>query len=244
MAESVRPVTSEGERKKEKSPTRRDFLIGAAASVVAMTTAGCGIPAVGQEQSSKEKERETILRRLYANCASGGGVNLKMMLDPKTGKATVPLEEVFSFSRYHAICRVDTNPAAFKMQTYRMGKVTIQPHQFFMSMIATSVDQFDIERQADGKRKVTMRGGLACSTMVGQAHTVIGSRTAAESATFMIQAVDGGIGGGKAGDSFAFTAYFDPQKAPFNDSIFGPEFTFTGQMVAGEITIIDYRGWS
>lgn len=243
MANPEMPVVPQATGRKEESATRRNFLIGAARGVVVIAATGCGISAMNQEQSNKNKAKpEPNLRRLLANAASGGGVNLKMMPDPRTGKAAVPLEEVFSFSRYHAICRVDTNPQAFKMKTYKMGEVTIQPHQFFMSMIATSIGHFTVETQSDGKRKITMRGGLACSTMVGQAHTTIGSRTVAESATFMVEAVDGGIGGGKAGDSFAYTAYFDPQKAPINYAIFGPEFTFTGQMIAGEITIVDYRG--
>ncbi|MBI4279960.1 MAG: hypothetical protein HY660_16025, partial [Armatimonadetes bacterium] len=78
-------------------------------------------------------------------------------------------------------------------------------------------------------------------TEVGQAKTTIGSRTAAEHATYMIEAIDGGIGGGRAGDAFAFTAFFDPKEAPVNYSIFGPKFTFTGKMVEGEITIVDPR---
>lgn len=85
-----------------------------------------------------------------------------------------------------------------------------------------------------------MRGGLSCSTEVGQATTTFGSRSASEHATYEIQAVDGGVGGGKAGDRFAFTVFFDPTDAPpTNHAIFGPKFTFTGDMVEGEITIVD-----
>ena len=51
-----------------------------------------------------------------------------------------------------------------------------------------------------------------------------------EHATYRIEAVDGGVGGGPAGDSFAFTVFFDPDEAPLNHDIFGPEFTFTGAM--------------
>ena len=38
-------------------------------------------------------------------------------------------------------------------------------------------------------------------------------------------------------DRFAFTVYFDSDEAPVNHGIFGPEFTFTGEMIAGKITI-------
>ncbi len=181
------------------------------------------------------------VRLLSYNTASGGGVNLKMMPDPKTGQPTVPLEEVFSFDRQHAICRVDTNPRAFKMATFKLGEVVVEPHKFFMAMVATSIDQYEVTTRPDGTRRVTMRGGLSCATEVGQGKVTLGSRTAAEHATYFIEATDGGIGGGKAGDTFAFTVFFDPEKAPVNYSIFGPKFTFTGKMVEGEITITDPR---
>jgi len=31
--------------------------------------------------------------------------------------------------------------------------------------------------------------------------------------------------------------FFDPAQAPLNHAIFGPQFTFTGELVAGEVTI-------
>jgi hypothetical protein len=180
--------------------------------------------------------QETVARLSY-NTASGGGVNLKLMPDPETGEPTIPMHEVFSFDRNHALCRVETNPQAFKMQTHEMGEVVIEAHQFYMSMVATSIDQYEVTTDADGTRRVTMRGGLDCATEVGQAETTIGSRTAAEHATYLIEATDGGIGGGEAGDTFAFTVFFDPDEAPVNYAIFGPEFTFTGEMIEGEISI-------
>ncbi len=182
---------------------------------------------------------EAQVRRLSYNTASGGGVNVKMMPDPMTGQSTIPLAEVFSFDRNHAICRVDTNPRAFQMATFQRGKVIVPAGRFFMSMVATSVDQYAVTTQPDGKRTVRMRGGLSCATEVGQAHVTIGSRSASEHAAYLIEAMNGGIGGGRAGDSFAFTAFFDPKEAPINYSLFGPKFTFTGQMVEGKITIVD-----
>ncbi|HSM58402.1 MAG TPA: hypothetical protein VK879_19770 [Candidatus Sulfomarinibacteraceae bacterium] len=187
-------------------------------------------------EAQVQELRETVARLSY-NTASGGGVNLKMMPHPETGEPTVPMHEVFSFDRNHAICRVDTNPEPFKMQTHEMGEVVIEAHQFYMSMIATSIEQYEVTTDADGTRRVNMRGGLDCATEVGQAETTIGSRTAAEHATYLIEAGDGGIGGGEVGDTFAFTVFFDPDEAPVNYAIFGPEFTFTGEMIEGEISI-------
>lgn len=45
-----------------------------------------------------------------------------------------------------------------------------------------------------------------------------------------------GPGGGVAGDTFSFTVPLDPEVASLT-APFGPEFTFTGEMVEGEITI-------
>ena len=84
-----------------------------------------------------------------------------------------------------------------------------------------------------------MRGGLDCSTEVGRANVRIGDRNASEHASYRITAIDSGIGGGEAGDSFAFTVFFNEEDAPVNYAIFGPEFTFTGQMTQGEVTILD-----
>ena len=188
----------------------------------------------GQVQSLEE----TVARLSY-NTASGGGVNLKMMPDPVTGAPTVPLPEVFSFDRNHALCRVDSNPEPFKMQTFDMGEVVVEAGQFYMSMVATSIEQYEVSTDSEGTRRVTMRGGLDCATEVGQAEVIFGSRTAAEHATYLIEATDSGVGGGEAGDTFAFTVFFKPEEAPVNYAIFGPKFTFSGEMVEGEITIVE-----
>ena len=211
-------------------------------AVSAVAAAACGSDSDAKQVEALEDEVAELERAfaiLSLDTASGGGINRKLMLDPDTGAPTVALDEVFSFDRRFAMCRVDTNQEAFKMQTFSMGEVTIEPHQFYMAMTATSVDEYAIETQGDGSRKVTMKGSLDCATEVGQAEVTFGSKTAAEQATYFIEAVDNGEGGGTAGDSFKFTVFFDPDDAPVNHAIFGPEFTFTGEMIDGEITIRD-----
>lgn len=217
---------------------RFQLVVALAVALIAGALAGwAGSTLV--DADSGDADRGDLLRRLSYNTATGGGVNLKMMPDPATGQPTVPLEEVFSFDRNHAYCRVDTNQRAFVMQTYELGEVTVEPHQFFMSMEVTTIDQYVITSNADGTTALEMRGGLDCATEVGQATFTLGSRSAQEHATYRIRAVDGGVGGGAAGDTFEFTVFFDPDDVPVNYSIFGPEFTFTGTMTSGEITIID-----
>lgn len=189
--------------------------------------------------SEKAKKLETAIHTLANNTASGGGINLKFMPDPNTGEMTAPLPEVFTFDRNHAICRVETNPVPFVMPTYSMGDVTVDAHNFFMAMVATEIEEYVVSTDADGSTRAVMTGGLDCFTEVGQAEITFGDRSASEHATFRITAVDKGLGGGKAGDNFEFTVFFDEKDAPLNHTIFGPEFTFTGEMIAGEVTITD-----
>ncbi len=189
--------------------------------------------------TTENQALESQILQLSYNTATGGGVNIKRMPDPTTGEMTAEMPEVFSFDRNHAICRVDTNPVAFVMPTFAMGNVTIEANSFFMGMTATSVESYEVTTLEDGSTQAVMRGGLDCNTEATVAETTFGDRNAAEQATYRVTAVDGGIGGGSAGDRFEYTAFFDETEAPLNHAIFGPEFTFTGEMVDGEITILD-----
>jgi len=168
--------------------------------------------------------------------ASGAGVNLKLMPDVD-GNPVVPMRESFAFDPIYAQCIVEDNAERFAMDTFEMGRVVIEPHQFFMAMYADSVGLDEIRQNADGSRTAIMLGSLFCATFAGTASVAVGSREAQEHATFRIEATDGGPGGAAPPDSFAFTVYFDSDEAPVNHGIFGPEFTFTGEMVAGKITV-------
>ncbi len=224
--------------------TRAAIILRTAACVGLFAALGaCGRGTSTQDRvAALEQEVRDLKVQLSAvaqNAFSGGGVNVKVMPDPVTGKPSVPMEEVFSFNRSFAICRVSTNEQAFRMPTFAMGDVTIQPNRFYMAMEASSIDEVIIKTLNNGDRQVKMTGGLSCYTEVGQSEVTIGSRTAAEHAAYEITAVDSGVGGGQAGDSFAFKVFFKKTEAPVNHDIFGPEFTFTGQMVSGEIIIVD-----
>ena len=168
--------------------------------------------------------------------ASGGGINKKLMPDA-SGTPRVEMLEAFSFDRNHAYCRVDDNLEAFVMPTFGLGLVTIPARSFYMAMSTTTIDAFDAREAGSGRAQVTLRGNLDCHTEVNSATIKVGSRTAGEPASYEIVAVDGGLGGGPKGDTFAFTVFFDERMAPLNHAIFGPKFTFTGEMIEGEITI-------
>jgi hypothetical protein len=168
--------------------------------------------------------------------ASGAGVNLKLMPDA-SGNPIVPMRESFAFDPLYAQCIVEDIAERFTMDTFEMGRVVIEPHQFFMAMYADSVGLDAIRQNANGSWTATMLGSLFCATFAGTSSVAVGSREAKEHAKFLIEATDGGSGGAAPPDTFAFTVYFDSDEAPVNHGIFGPEFTFTGEMVAGKITV-------
>jgi hypothetical protein len=230
---------------------RREFL--ARVGRFAVPAAALGLAAgIGADRAYDQRQLDDLGRRLAQSeqaaadlraavdreaveSASGGGVNLKYMQDPLTGQPTVPMEEVFSFDRHHAMCRVDANPKAFTMKTYKLGEAHIKAYEFYMAMMATSIKDWNVAEQPDGTRKCSFSGGLACTTLVGDTSVRFAGKDLSEPSTFRIEAVDAGVG--PQGDSFSFTAFFDPAKAPNNFAIFGPQATFTGKMVAGDITI-------
>lgn len=203
---------------------RRSALKGILAGAAALV-AGLSLPRAGTARA--QPQLLTV---------SGGGVNVKEMPSPD-GNAVVPLRESFSFDAHYAQCIIEDNPAPFAMDTYEMGRVVIEAHSFFMAMHSREMSIVSIKRAPDGSRVARLEGELDCSTSVGTATVRLGSRTEIELALFEIEAVDGGRGGGAARDSFAFTVFFDPTQAPLNHAVFGPNPTFTGQMVAGEVTI-------
>jgi hypothetical protein len=204
-------------------PRRR--LLGHGLAMAAGLTLGLGL-----------RSRNSIAAQGEKMTASGGGVNLKLMPDVE-GAPTVPLRESFSFDARYAQCIIEDNPEPFSMDTYSMGKVVIEAHSFFMGMYANEVSLVSIRDAGNGTRVAKLTGALGCATEAGTASGRVGSREAEEPAFFEIEATDGGHGGGAARDAFAFTVFFDPDQAPLNHAIFGPNPTFTGEMITGEITI-------
>src|SRR5215210_1620162 len=104
---------------------RRDLLrAGAAAGIGGVLAAGAAPARLGAQAE--------------AMTASGAGVNLKMMPD-EAGNPTVPMRESFAFDAIYAQCIVEDNPVRFAMDTFGMGRVVIEPHEFFMAMYADTV---------------------------------------------------------------------------------------------------------
>ena len=201
----------------------RRVLLGAGAAASVSALSGVASPAPIAAQGNRVT-------------ASGAGVNLKLMRD-ENGNMTVPLREPFAFDTHYAQCVVEDNPTRFAMDTFEMGRVVIEPHAFFMAMYADSIALESVQRLADGSLLATLGGRLSCSTYAGTTSIEVGSREASEHARFKIEATDGGFGPTAPPDRFVFTVYFDAAEAPINHAIFGPEAPFTGEMVAGQVSI-------
>ncbi len=208
------------------------------ALVLAIVAGGVGYFA----QRGAISDLETQVDDYAAIAAFGGGVNEKSM-PTQDGSVQHVMDEVFSFSTEYAMCRVDTNFADFIMPTNAMGQVPIPANTFYMAMASTNVQSHEISTNANGSTQAVLNGTLDCFTEVRlPGMDVMGSRVNSEPASFRVTAIDGGMGGGNAGDSFEFTTFFDETAAPLNYAIFGGEFTFTGTMTDGEITIKDVAG--
>lgn len=220
--------------------SRRAFLGTAAGLVASAGILGAGWVEAVQNESALQKEldetksQETrILNSLNQYVAYGGGTNLKLMADPVTGLLTIPMEEVWHFDLDRAFCRVDNNPQAFAMDTYKMGKVVVDANSFQMIMLTKDVQIPEFTLSPSGPAKVKLTGETDCSTVASVANIKVGGREIVEPAPFEILAVHDE----KAGDSFAFTVFFDANSAPVNYAMFGPKATFTGNIQAGGVTI-------
>ena len=217
---------------------RRDFIkyIGGAAI-------GLGIGGLGFINSnnnlSAEKETNSKLQTDVANLNDkledlqrwaifGGGSNIKSMLNTVDKQPTVRMDETFYFDQKNAICRVDNNPEAFIMPTYQMGEVEIEKNTFFMLMSTTSLHVKSIEESENSTCILESDVG-DCFTEAAAGGNIYGSRIEPEAFTSEIVAVDG--------KSFSYTAYFDENEAPINYAIFGPRFTFTGELDTGSVTV-------
>jgi hypothetical protein len=191
----------------------------------------------GGADGESEAQQLEFLKNSFI--ASGGGINLKAF--PSGSGGMTQMRELFSFDRHYAICTVEDVPHAFVMPTHELGEVVIEPHEFYMEMITTEVTDVRVEEDEESGRLVAeIDGSLDCATQAGTSSVSLGSRerSEAERADFTIIARDTtGEELPLSNEPFKFTTYFDKDRAPVNYSIFGPEFTFTGEMISGRITV-------
>lgn len=205
---------------------RRDFL-----KTVGLLAGGAAVGFLGR---SAVLPPPSIINNYVA---FGGGSNLKYMPDPETGNPTVQLEELFYFDLAHAFCRVDNNPQSFAIDTYKMGRVVVEANSFYMLMLAERVTVSNFNVSPSGAAKLDLTGEITCDTAATMASTRVGGRDIKERAPYTITAQHDP----NSGDSFAFKAFFQPDQAPVNYSIFGPDSNFTGQLNTGAVTIVPIR---
>ncbi len=81
--------------------------------------------------------------------------------------------------------------------------------------------------------KLNLTGHLDCHTEAVTVAGTFGARDHFEPADFEAEAVHG--------KGFSITVSFDKDKAPINSAIFGPTFTFKGNVVDGKILVSTYQ---
>ena len=216
---------------------RRDFIKYAAGGVIGLGIGGVGYLSASSNNSELQNNiaiLETKVKDLDSWILYGGGSNVKYMPNVTTREQDIPMTEVFYFDQNKAICRVDNNREAFIMPTYAMGEVEIEKNSFFMLMEAGELSVTKIiesTKSEDLANTCILTGNTNgnCFTEAEAGGHIYGSRTKPEPFKSEIVAVDG--------KSFAFTAFFKEDEAPTNYAIFGPKFTFTGELKTGTVTV-------
>ena len=167
---------------------------------------------------------------------SGGGVNLKPMPSPD-GKGTVPLRELFTVDAHYAQCVIEDNPARFAMDTFAMGRVVIEPHTFFMAMYANEVSLVGVYDAGRGQAPGPADRGARLRHRGGDRQRKSRLARGDRAGLFRHRRRRRGTWRRRGGRQVSFTVSFDAKQAPVNHAIFGDKATFTGEMIAGEITI-------
>ena len=206
---------------------RRDFIKYVGGAAVGLGIGGLGF-INSNSNLSAEKEINSKLQTDVANLNDrleylqrwaifGGGSNIKNMPNTVDKQPTVRIDETFYF-----------DPEAFIMPTYQMGEIEIEKNTFFMLMSTTSLHVKSIEESENSTCILESDIG-DCFTEAAAGGNIYGSRIKPEPFTSEIVAVDE--------KAFSYTAYFDENEAPINYAIFGPKFTFTGELTTGSVTV-------
>jgi hypothetical protein len=170
-------------------------------------------------------QNEVLKRKTIAY---GGGVSL---LGPFNGtnENPVSLRSIFSFGSNYVVYTVEDNPEGFVFPTTTLGKVQFDPHSFFMYLGASKVDGVEYSTDANGVMSAVISGGQTCRIRAITASGSYGSHDSSEPATFQATVRDG--------TDFSLLVRFDKTTAPVNSAIFGPQFTFKGQIADAIIVV-------
>jgi hypothetical protein len=160
--------------------------------------------------------------------AYGGGVSLLGPFQGTKGNS-VSLRSIFSFGSDYVVCTVEDNPEGFIFPTATLGNVPLDPHSFFMYMGGSKVEGVEYGTDPSGVTSAVISGGISCHTQAITATGTFGGRDSSEPATFQATARDG--------KDFSIAVSFDKTTAPVNSAIFGPKFTFKGQIADAVIVV-------
>ncbi len=205
----------------DRAMSRREaFALG----ITAIT--GVGVGYLGRTPEAGNLSVEKLVLE-HKPAAFGGGLSL---LGPFKGSngGQVFLRSIFTYGPQFVICTVETNLDAFIFPTATLGEVPLDPNTFSMYMGNSAIDK--TEYQGEGAQmSLTLSGHLDCHTEAITASGKFGGRDIAEPADFEATA--------SGGKDFSITVFFDKDKAPVNSAIFGPKFTFKGNITDGSTVV-------
>ena len=122
------------------------------------------------------------------------------------------------------------------METYSMGKVVIERHSFFMGMYANEVTLVSIRDAGNGTRVAKLTGALGCATEAARRRGAWGRERRRSRPSSILRPPMAVMGAGQRATASPSRSSSTRQGAA-EHAIFGPNPTFTGEMIAGEITI-------
>ena len=141
------------------------------------------------------------------------------------------------FDETMVYCKVTTNFEPFIFPTHGLGPVTVEAHAFFMDMQSTRIDRLDIMDGPDGQPQAIYAGVMRSITRARVGETMY--EFDEKEIRYGCVADDDPLGTpaevGISKNYFSMTGYFDP--AGGHHVLFGPEFTFAGNLTSGNIVI-------
>ena len=141
------------------------------------------------------------------------------------------------FDETMVYCKVTTNFEPFIFPTFGMGPVELEAHSFFMDMQSTRIDRLDIVDGPDGQPRAFYEGVMRSITRARVGETMFEFDEV--EIPYGCVADDDPLGTpaevGISKNFFSMVGYFDP--AGGHHVLFGPEFTFAGNLTSGNIVI-------
>ena len=155
--------------------------------------------------------------------------------DDPTGQAFLITD--LGFDETMVYCKVTTNFDPLIFPTHELGEVRLAAHEFFMDMQSTRIDSLEVRDGPDGQPQAIYRGAMRSITRVFSGANLMKFDEA--EIPYDCEADDDGLGTPAevaiSKNHFSMTGHFSPGGG--HHALFGPVFTFEGDLTSGNIVI-------